>query len=187
MMLTSGAALCLALLLLVGCASKPFKAGKGWDPDEAAFFDDGVDLVEDLSSLSGRYAYAQERAYEGRIYLSDLIAIVDIYSIQTQADFEGVAAKRILVRVEEALYGSAPDTEIQLASAAEAPGHELILRNENRLKGRFLLFARWFEQENNAIGHHFHLSPASEALINESKRRLQERRREEAEAAVKKK
>jgi len=168
------------LVAIVGCASGTFRVGDTWDPKEAAFFDDGVDVVEDYNSLSGKWAYRQEKELEGRTQLADFVGIVNILSVQTKSDFEVEAAKRIDIEIVEAIYGETPAGTIQLVSTREAPGHQLILRYERRLDGKHLVFIRWFQQDDKSLGHHFHLSPASEYLVAKVKAEMDKRRRLEA-------
>lgn len=162
--------------------------GDPWDPEEAQFFDDGVDLVKDLSSLSGEWAFREKNRLEGRNQLSDFIALVDIRSVQTHTDLDGAEMKRIDVTVEEVIYGQAPDKLLFLESRENAPGHELVLRYERHLKGKFILFARWFHlpgggADGREVGHHFHLSVASKPIQEEVRKRVMLRKKEEAKVA----
>ena len=166
------------------CAGTQINIGDPWDPKESPFFDDGVDLIKDLSTLSGEWAYRQKNWLEGRIQLSDFVAMVEIQSVQTKTDVEGKEVKRIEVAVVEILYGETPSSVISLESQENAPGHELILRYERHLLGKFILFSRWFKikdpiDPNKNIGHHFHLSLASKPILDEVKSRIQLRKKEE--------
>ncbi len=176
----------LVSLLAVGCGAAVFQTGEPWDPKETPFFDDGIDMVEDLSSLSGKWGYSAENELEGRVQLADLVAVIRVMAVQTTSGVNGDSAKRIEVEVVRAIYGDPPTMRFPLVSKKEAPGHELILRYERHLTetGRFLVFVRWFRDDQGATGHHFHLSPASDKLIPEVERRISLRKREEAEAAV---
>ncbi|MCP4678037.1 MAG: hypothetical protein GY854_21490 [Deltaproteobacteria bacterium] len=169
-----------------GCATAGFKTGQRWDPKEAPFFDDGVDMVEDLSSLSGQWGYKQENEFNGRLQLADFVAEVDILSVQTSTDLDGGMSKRIEISVVKKLYGNAPAEGFFVVSSKEAPGYELILRYEKHLEGRFYLFVRWFDEEDGKTGHHFHLSPVSDKLKPEVEQQIALRIREEEEAAAQK-
>ena len=117
--------------------------------------------------------------------IPDSIAVVDVLSVQTKTDMDGRQSKRIDVGIINHLYGKTPENNISLQSNESAPGHELILRYERHLEGRFLLFSRWFRipgDTGEEVGHHFHLSPASEALLAEVKKRVQLRLDEEEKA-----
>lgn len=170
----------LAMLFTpAGCGGAAFKTGAPWDPNEAPLFDDGVDVVEDLASLSGKWAYDHERDFDGRVQLADLVAKVDVVSVQTTSDLDGETGKRIDIRIKDIVYGSSPGLEITLESPKDNPGHQLIVRYESRLQGSFYLFIRWFPKEDGSLGHHFHLSPDSMEMEAEIKRRVDARRREE--------
>jgi hypothetical protein len=170
----------------LGCTKTILDVGEPWDSKEAPFFDDGVDVIKDPQALSGEWAYRQRNWLEGRIQLADTISIVNIQSVQTKTDVEGNSVKRIDVAVVKPIYGQTPAEDLSLVSPQDAPGHELLLRFERHLQGRFILFARWFKNDrDNAeqVEHHFHLSPASEALLDEVETRAQLRIREEAKEA----
>jgi hypothetical protein len=175
----------LLVVGLGGCGGKKMSVGDPWDPEEAQFFDDGVDLVKDVSALSGEWAFRQKNWLEGRNQLSDFIALVDIRSVQTHQDLDGAEMKRIDVKVLEVIYGTAPDPVIFLESRENASGHELVLRYERHLKGKFILFVRWFRKKGGGgtgkeVGHHFHLSVASKSMLEEVTKRVMLRKQEEA-------
>lgn len=167
-------------LVLCGCAGG-FRAGQPWDPNEEPFFDDGIDLVEDPSSISGTWAYEHEKNLDARIQLADLIAEVEIMSVQTISDMDEETARRIDVTVENLLYGKSPDRQkVSLFSSRESRGYELILRYERRLTGRFILFVRWFVDDKNNVVNHFHLSPASSQMKADVDKKVTFRQREES-------
>jgi RNA 3'-terminal phosphate cyclase len=168
--------------MLNGCTKIKIDVGAPWDSREAPFFDDGVDIIKDPMSLSGEWAFRQRNWLEGRIQLSDSIAVVEIRSVQTASDAEGRQIKRIEVAVIEQLYGKNPNHAVSLESSENEPGYQLILRHERYLTGRFILFARWFGEKGSipdAVGNHFHLSPASEVMLAEVTTRIQSRVKEE--------
>ncbi len=176
----------LAAPLYSGCRINQIDLGAPWESRETPFFDDGVDLVEDPQSLSGEWGFRQQNWLDGRIQLADSIAIVDIQTIQTKVDATGRQFKSLHIVVAEQLYGKNPTKDVSLQSPETAPGYPLILRHERHLQGRFIAFVRWFrtgEDTAEAIGHHFHLSPASEALLAEVKPRIMHRIQEERKDA----
>jgi len=165
-----------------GCAKIQIDVGAPWDSKEAPFFDDGVDIIRDPMSLSGEWAFRQRNWLDGRVQLADSIAVVEISSVQTASDAEGRHSKRIEVAVIEQLYGKNPNHRVSLESTENEPGYQLILRHERYLTGRFILFARWFSKAGStpdAVGNHFHLSPASEVMLAEVTARLEHRVKEE--------
>ncbi len=181
----------LLIVIVSGCAGQQFKVGNAWDPDEARFFDDGVDLVTDLSSISGEWATSHGKDLENRVYSADLIAVGEVILVQTTTDANGEDYKRIDVSVIEALYGKTPSKTVSLKSARSAPGHELVIRHEKHLfkedshgvSDRFILFIRWFHSETidkkKRIDHHFHLSPASQDILPAVDKLVKVRKKEE--------
>ncbi len=167
-------------VLITGCGQVGFKAGKSWNPEETPFFDDGVDVVDDLANLSGKWRQQEERHFDARTQLADLIAEVEILSVQTSSDLESETAKRLEVHIVDILYGKTPSDTISLISRKNSPGYELVHRHEARLRGRFFLFVRWYDGKDNALGNHFHLSLASSEIRTALKNRIIFRENEEA-------
>ena len=152
-----------ALVSLAGCGGS-FKTGDSWDPKESRLFDDGVDLLQDISKLSGQWEYQAEQELEARAHLADMVAVVNILTVQTNEDLEGIESKKIDARIEEIIYGDAPGNDLALKSTSDSLGYSLILRHEQHLVEKHIVFMRWFTQDDKSLGHHFHLSPASGKL-----------------------
>jgi len=172
-----------AAALLVGGCGTAFRAGESWDPKEARFFDDGIDLISEPSKLAGEWSYRNEEELDARVNLADLIALVEIGTVQTNQDIEGVEAKRIQTTVTDVLYGETPTDAIALRSSKTSMGYPLIIRHERHLTGTLLLFLRWFENDKGVLDHHFHLSPASGELMTSVGKKI-DRRKAEEEAAM---
>lgn len=171
--------LLLAVLVsLTGCGGA-FKTGESWDPRESRMFDDGVDLLQDISKLSGEWEYQAEQELEARAHLADMVAIVNVLAVQTNEDLEGIESKKIEARIDDIIYGDAPGSDLALKSSANSLGYSLILRHEQHLVGKHIVFMRWFTQDDKSLGHHFHLSPASGKLEKKIRKLLEARKKEE--------
>ena len=167
-------------VVMIGCGGG-FAAGRPWDAaNEATVFDDGIDVIDDPAKLSGEWAFRARRDLESRSNLADMVAVVTIISVQTMKDVDGVEAHRVDALLKKALYGSSPTKNLVLKSSASALGNALIMRHEGRLTGSYLVFLRWFEQEDGSLGHHFHLSPSSPAIMEKVQKHVDERLAQEA-------
>ena len=168
--------LLFTVLSVTACGGATITAGPPWNPEDRPFFDDGVDLIENPTALAGAWGGRQKNWMEGRIQLSDVVAVVELQSLQTEVDASKSESKRLAVTVVTALYGEPPSAKIRLESRSDAPGYPLLVRHEKRMAGRFILFYRHFEQKakdgNDAISHHFHLSPASKTLLAHVRERI---------------
>ena len=122
-----------------------------------------------------------EEELDARANLADMIAVVTVMSVQTNEDIDGKESKKIDITVGDILYGASPSSEFALRSTKDSLGYSLILRHEDSLQGKHIVFVRWFDAEDGSLGHHFHLSPASEKLLG-SVRRMAELREEEEKA-----
>lgn len=171
--------LIFAAMITLGCATGKFRTGEPFQKGEARFFDDGVDMIDDMTRLSGQWAFQANEELEGRVQLADFIAEVNVLAVQTVRDVERREAVRIEVELVDTFWGSAPAEILSLSSPVSSPGHQLVLRHMRRLTGRFMLFIRWFEGEDKGVEHHFHLSPASLPIKSAVRRRLEARRREQ--------
>jgi hypothetical protein len=155
----------LALAAASGCGGS-FAVGRPWDAAaEATVFDDGIDVVDDTTKLSGEWAFRAREDLDARSNLADMFAVVDITSVQTTKDIDGKEGRRIDARVDRILYGTAPDRVLVLEAAAASLGYSLITRHEGRLTGEYIVFLRWFELEDGTTGHHFHFSPSSPGVL----------------------
>jgi len=167
-------------VVMIGCGGG-FAAGRPWDAAmEATVFDDGIDVVDNPAKLSGEWAFRARRDLEARSNLADMVAVVTIMSVQTMRDVDSNEARRVDARVEKALYGSSPNNNLVLKSSASALGNALLMRHEGRLTGSYLVFLRWFEQEDGTIGHHFHLSPSSPEISEQVRKYVRARVAKEA-------
>jgi hypothetical protein len=173
-------AIAAASAVVLGCGGG-FAVGRPWDAaTEATVFDDGIDMVDDLAKLSGEWAFRAREDLDARSNLADMVAVVTVLSIGTMKDVDGTEARRIDGRVERTLYGSSPGKNLVLKSAASALGNPLIIRHEGRLTGSYIVFLRWFRQEDETLGHHFHLSPASPTMLEAVQKYVQARTAQEA-------
>lgn len=170
--------LVVACSLAAGCGGG-FKVGSPWNPNEARFFDDGIDLIKQPSKLGGEWAYNHEEELDARVNLGDLVALVTLLTVQTTTDIDGAEAKRIEAQITESWYGSAPTEKVFLQSSKDSLGYPLILRHERHLTGEFLVFIRWFDEEDGTLGHHFHLSPASTEMRKKVQDMVDNRKEEE--------
>ncbi len=169
----------LAIALFTVACGTAFKTGNPWNPGESRLFDDGIDLLADPGKLSGKWGYEAENELDARSNLADMVAVVEILSVQTNTDLDGKQAKRIAIKVVKTLYGSSPSSQFPVISAEDSFGYKLIIRHEASLSGRQIMFIRWFDEENGSLGSHFHFSPYSKALTSSLKTRLESRVAEE--------
>jgi hypothetical protein len=168
---------------ILGCAAAGFQPQTGFSKGEAQFFDDGIDLIEDLNALSGDWGFSARDELVGRVQLADLVAVVEIVSIQDFKDMDGKESRRIDLQVVETLYGRPPSKAFAVSATEQSTGFITILRNEHRLTGRKLAFVRFFLDEQGKLLSHFHLSPNSEAMRDSVDKLILGRNKEESPAS----
>jgi hypothetical protein len=172
-------ALVAAVALPVAACGGGFQFGAPFEDREIKFFDDGVDLIKDPARLGGQWAVGYGDELDGRVSLADLVARVEVVSVQTDRDLDGKEAKRVTVSVVEEIYGSSPARNLFLQSLPETLGYELIQRHETELTGMFVAFVRLFEGPDGKLAKHFHLSPASPKVLERVRVKLKARKKEE--------
>ena len=167
---------CLLACLWLGCASTTYipaaQPSSPFTATDRVLFDDGVDFVEDPSALSGRWRARIEQALSARIARSDVVGLVEIDAVGGETDPEGDKTFVLSTVVRDMWKSRAPEPLVLSSSPSQA-GYSTIDRAQTGiLKGRFALFLKWYRRESGQVAGHFHLSPASEAVIRTIKIQL---------------
>jgi hypothetical protein len=166
------------LVALCACAA-PEKTDAGTLPvfaeTEAAFFDDGVDLVRDPQGVGGLWQEEWERELGERVARGDFVALGRVHTLRTDQDLDRRTSYRIVLSVERTLRGEAPAGDLTLVSREGARGYASVHGNHDRvLEQRFVVFARRYRDAVGAIVTHWHLSPASDAVLKLVNAKLEE-------------
>ena len=139
---------------------------------DATLFDDGVDFVEDPGRLRGSWLGDFHDSLRRRIERADTIAVVRVEALGEGTDTSGGTTHVLSVSVEDTLKGELPDNAT-LASEPQSPGFGTIERAHSRLlHGRFTVFLRWYERAEDVVAGHFHLSPATNEVLDEVSKTL---------------
>ena len=159
----------LLLLWIIGGCATTVQPGKPFSDSERRFFDDSIDVVEDINALQGQFGFEAREDVDARSNLADVIAIVDILSVNTSVGAGGQKEMRLDVQVQEVIYGEVTSHQIQLRSNVNALGYRLLERYQAALNGTKVLFMRTFPLTDGevGVGHHFHLSPNSPSVLKE--------------------
>ena len=158
-----------SLLAVGGCAS-PVAEGQmrvsgPFLASDAPLFDDGVDFIADPSRLDGSWLGDFRRNLDARIDRADAIAVVRVDAIGRGRDLAGGETQVLSVTTEQVLKGKLPE-QATFSSESSSPGFGTLTRAQSRLlHQRFTVFVRWYEREDEVVALHFHLSPATEAVI----------------------
>jgi len=151
--------------------------------EHAEFFEDGVDYVANPDALEGRWREEWQREMEKRLEYSDFIGVVTVTTLRTDIDPGRRTSFRLMTAVDKRLFGEAPKGGITLLVRDGQPGYETVAGNQRRiLDEHFVAFVKWYEDDNELISAHWHLSPASDIILD----RVQELilRREDATSRV---
>ena len=174
-----------ALVLLVwACGSTPaprptvteFTAG------DAAHFDAGVDFVANPEALEGRWAEQWNEELEGRVGRIDATALVHVLALRDDVDPTRRVTRRIVLTVDEVLFGPLEGSELTLIVGEDEPGFRTFSGNDERLlRQPFVVFIKWANGPDGALRPRFHLSPASDSVIDRVLGLLERRRGVERE------
>lgn len=142
---------------------------------ELRVFDHGVDLVDDPDILAGQWRESWGEELQSRVGSADVIELVHVNSAQATRIPDQGPSYRLDIEPSDTLLGESAD--ITLVSTEGDGGYVSIDRNQTRLLSTdFVLFVKWFQRDTGVIDAHWHLSPATPAVV----RRVQylvERRR----------
>jgi hypothetical protein len=161
----------LLACVLASCAGGPAPISDApLSAEEERLFEHGVDFVGRLPD--GRWRDEYDRDLTHRVAKADLIAIVNVRKSRTDRDPEQRVIHRIYGEVERTLRGVAPSPEIELLTRQGEPGFRSIDDNLTRLQdARLVVYVKWYETEQGVAGH-FHLSPASDDVVQETEARV---------------
>jgi hypothetical protein len=160
-------------LVLASCAHQQGAHDRALTPEEARLFEHGVDFIGRLSGLEGKWRTDWDHDLEERVKGADLIAIVLLRSSRTDRDPEQRITHRFYGDVERALRGTPPAKPIELVVNQGELGFTSVDNNLLRLQGaRVLAYVRWYRDETGMLANHFHLSPASDEVVEAAAARV---------------
>jgi hypothetical protein len=167
---TRAAWLCALLLCASACGgsgASVVKPGE-FNAQHALLFDDGVDLIEDPSGLSGRWRDDWESELGQRLELADVVASGTVSTVREEIDPEGHASYHVLFRVHKAFKGKPRGSEIILGSHEGASGFASIEQHREHMVDRnmivFVRYAAGTDTSLSAVTPHFHMMPPSDAV-----------------------
>lgn len=136
---------------------------------ESAVFANGVDFVDDPSLLEGHWLEAWEQEVDMRVRSADVIALVRITTMRTDADLERRQTHRLQARVDGVRLGQTvrEGEHLELVARPGEPGYPTVHENDARiLNQRFVAFVRWVQPNpESPVVARWHLAPASERVV----------------------
>ncbi len=157
----------MAMSSVMGCggANAPVMVVTGPFTDaHRRAFDNGLDLIENPTSLEGAWLRDWEEEIDRRVSLSDVVALVRITTLRVDVDLNRRETYRLIAHVERQRHGELPN-EIALVSRQADPGYPTIRTNSERILNQsFVLFLKWADEEGQVIAR-WHLSPAADRVV----------------------
>jgi hypothetical protein len=153
----------LIALCAVRCAGASSNAPQTeFRTSDAALFDGAVDLIENPLAVEGTRG-----TFERRVARADLIAVIRLESLSSDL-IRRRSAYRLAVRIERRLKGSSA-RELVLRVEEDQAGYRTVQANEDSLlRDPFIAFVKWErDAESSEPVSHWHLSPASDATLEQ--------------------
>ncbi len=127
-------------------------------------FENGLDLIENPTSLEGAWLRDWEEDIDRRVSLADAVALVQITTVRTDVDLDRRERFHLVANVERQRHGEIPE-EITLVSRQTHPGYASIRSNSERiLNQQYVLFLKWAEEDGQVVAR-WHLSPAADRVM----------------------
>ena len=171
-------ALGTAALASISCggSAPPARVISPTSPADLRVFDHGVDLVDDPDILGGHWRESWGEELQARVGAADVIQLVRVNSAQaTRIPEQGPSYRLDIEPGGESLLGTT--TDIDLLSTEGDGGYVSIDRNQTRLLSTdFVLYIKWYSGEAGAINAHWHLSPATPAVVQRTRYLIESRR-----------
>jgi len=160
-------ALSVAPLGACGGGNGAIRPTSQFTAEHAESFEDGIDFYADPELLEGRWREDWTRDIQKRVGWSDLIAIVSVSTLRTDIDPERRTTFRIVAKIDRVILGEAPaDDELVLPVREGQPGFVSVEGHDQRiLNHQFVLYTKWYLNEIDEIAPHWHLSPATPAIV----------------------
>lgn len=135
-------------------------------PEQERVFEHGVDFVAALEGLEGRWRDDYDRDLQERVAGADFIGVVKVGTMLTETDPEQRVTHRLVGGVKRTLAGTdLKDLELRVREGQV--GFPTIHDNLQRIEQReFVVFVKWYQDDQGERAAHFHLSPASEQIVS---------------------
>ncbi len=174
--------LSLAALGLLGCgaALPPARVTSPTTPEELRVFEHGVDLVDDPEILAGQWRESWGAELQQRVGAADVIELVRVNSAQATRIPDQGASYRLDIEPSRALLGE--ETDVDLLTVETDGGYVSIDRNQTRLLSTdFVLYVKWYRTDDGTTAAHWHLSPATPAVVQRTQFLIGRRRQASSE------
>jgi hypothetical protein len=161
---------CAVALALAGGGCGGSKPG-GPDPEypltpqQAALFDDGVDMLETPEALQDTWRSDWDRETHERIAQSDQIVLGDVTTVRTQEDPGQAVSYYVVISVKRTLFGSPAGHELVLTARESAAGYGQLAEQRDRLLRKSVVAFVKYAKEGELIVPHFHLAMPSQAVF----------------------
>lgn len=127
--------------------------------EHAKYFEDGIDFVQDPTTLDGRWREEWQAEMEKRVELSDLIAHVTVETVRSHWDLDRTMLQ-LELSIQKRIHGRAPSGPLSVTVRDGDPGFPSVKSNESRmLKMSYVLFVKWYADDLGQPIPHWHLSP----------------------------
>jgi hypothetical protein len=147
-----------------GGATPQVRVSSPFTEEHAKYFEDGVDLVKDPTSLDGRWRDEWQADLDRRVGLSDLIARVKVSTVRSIWDLDHTVLQLDLT-VQEQLHGTSAGESLVVSVREGDVGFPSVKTNQARLlNADYLVFVKWYVGDVGRPVAHWHLAPDTDAI-----------------------
>jgi len=162
---------------LAGCGGSKSSGPGAEHPltaQQAALFEDGVDMLEDPNALQDTWRTDWDQETRERIAQSDQIALGDVTTVRTQEDPGQTVSYYVVISVAKTLLGEPVGSELVLTAREGAAGYGKLGEQRDRLLRKSVVAFVKHAKEGTRVVSHFHLAMPSQpvfAAIDQYKRK----------------
>lgn len=157
----------VALVLSFACGSSvPARAvTSAFSVRHGELFDDAVDFMADPNAMDGSWAKRWQADLDGRVADSDVVAVIRVETLVSDTDPRKRGGLRLLPVAVRTLRGRLPpQTDLRVSEGR--PGYVSVDANRSQIMAdEFVLFLKWYQSEGSSVAAHWHLAPASDAVM----------------------
>jgi hypothetical protein len=168
--------LCFVFFCGCGGATQGIQPSSPFTEKHAKYFEDGIDFIREPGILEGQWFKDWEADLKKRIAYSDYIAVVTVKILRTDLDLDRKSSFRLITEVDRRLQGVSVGKELTLIVHESQDGYASVEdKASNILNLKFVAYVKWYENDKGEVAAHWHLSPASDAVVLRTEEIIQER------------
>jgi hypothetical protein len=163
---------CASLLAACGGSKQGPSAESPLNAQQAALFEDGIDMLTDPKALQDNWRTDWETETRARVKQADRAVLGHITTLRTQEDPGRSVSYHIVVAIDKTLIGEPIGDEVVLVSREGTAGYGVVGAQSERLLRLDVIAFIKYANEGGVVVPHFHLVIPSEPVYGAIDERL---------------